>query len=427
MQTVEQYLLEAIRLGLAGEARAVRQFVQEILRLPVGQSDSAGVDGPAFREAVTRLLLQADSAMRFARVAPSRSRQSKIGSVSPSTTGNSPSSSAFDTGRGDAPVDVASALPLTRLDFDGRNAPPVLPSETARQLESLIEERARLRDLAKAGLEPTRTVLFTGPPGVGKTMAARYMASALILPLITIDLAAVVSSFLGRTGQNLRQALEYARSFPCVLLLDEFDALAKRRDDPTDVGELKRIVNVLLLELEQWPATGLLVAATNHPDLLDRAIWRRFERVIVFPMPTVGARTTIVAHLLHSLGQDLPQERLDRFVRLSEQASGSELERLVRAAAREWLLAPPEAPNESSIGRPHSLADWLDLLALGRLERAASTNEAARATYAAVLTEVYGLSLREVGERLGTSHTTVSKLIRQHQSLAASSPALAEG
>ena len=90
-------------------------------------------------------------------------------------------------------------------------------------------------------------------------MAARYLAGALDLPLITMDLAGAISSLLGKTGQNLRQALDFARERSCVLFLDEFDALAKRRDDDTDVGELKRIVNVLLLELERWPDSGLLV------------------------------------------------------------------------------------------------------------------------------------------------------------------------
>ena len=94
-----------------------------------------------------------------------------------------------------------------------------------------------------------------------------------------------MSSFLGRTGNNVRNVLDFAKGVSCVFLLDEFDAIAKRRDDAVEVGELKRLVTVLLQEIDQWPASGLLIAATNHYNLLDPAVWRRFELVVGFPMP----------------------------------------------------------------------------------------------------------------------------------------------
>ena len=112
------------------------------------------------------------------------------------------------------------------------------------------------------------------------------MARELRRPLLTLDLSAVMSSFLGRTGANVRHVLDYAKSVTGVLLLDELDAIAKRRDDTTDVGELKRLVTVLLQEIDDWPPTGLLIAATNHADLLDPAVWRRFEMQVEFPLPT---------------------------------------------------------------------------------------------------------------------------------------------
>ncbi|MFS2114000.1 AAA family ATPase [Herbaspirillum frisingense] len=153
------------------------------------------------------------------------------------------------------------------------------------QLARLIDERKAISKLSKIGLHPTRTVLFTGPPGVGKTMAARHIAAALKRPLLTLDLATSVSSFLGRTGNNLKQAFEFARSQPCVLFLDELDAVAKRRDDDGDIGELKRLVTVILQELDLWPSDNLLISATNHGQLLDAAVWRRFETIIDFPRP----------------------------------------------------------------------------------------------------------------------------------------------
>ncbi|TGV70329.1 AAA family ATPase, partial [Mesorhizobium sp. M00.F.Ca.ET.158.01.1.1] len=109
-------------------------------------------------------------------------------------------------------------------------------------LDTLVAERKDIENLHKAGWEPTRTVLFTGAPGVGKTLGARWLARELNRPLLILDLAAVMSSYLGRTGTNLRHVLDYAKTLDCVLLLDELDAIAKRRDDRGQIGALKRLV-----------------------------------------------------------------------------------------------------------------------------------------------------------------------------------------
>jgi len=125
-------------------------------------------------------------------------------------------------------------------------------------------------------------------------MAARRLAADLGLPLAELDLATAVSSLLGRTGLNLRRVFDYARRVPCLLFLDEFDAVAKRRDDLSDVGELKRAVNVLLKEMEAWPAASVLAAATNHPALLDPAVFRRFDLVVELPLPGVAEREALL-------------------------------------------------------------------------------------------------------------------------------------
>jgi len=185
------------------------------------------------------------------------------------------------------PVDNDSRLELLRREY-----PVVLPATplwtgaVALQLNAIVEERRRHETLIAAGVEPTRSALLVGPPGVGKTLAARWLAHELARPFLILDLAAVMSSFLGKTGNNIRTVLEYARSGPpSVLLFDEFDAIAKRRDDSSDVGELKRLVNVLLQAVDDWPVEGILLAATNHPELLDPAVWRRFDRIVEFPSP----------------------------------------------------------------------------------------------------------------------------------------------
>lgn len=188
------------------------------------------------------------------------------------------------------PVDRDSRLQLLRHEPPGNLAvEPIWSHEVANQLHQIVSEHRRSSELLDQGLSPARTAILTGPPGVGKTLAARWIATQLDRPLLTLDLSAVMSSFLGRTGTNVRHVLDYAKGVSCVLLLDELDAIAKRRDDAQEVGELKRLVTVLLQEIDDWPEGGLLVAASNHQELLDPAVWRRFEMHIEFGMPDLPA------------------------------------------------------------------------------------------------------------------------------------------
>lgn len=201
------------------------------------------------------------------------------------------------------PVDGDSRLPLVRMiEAPVLEVEPVYDSHVWAALQQVAREHQLRARLAEAGVDPTRSVLFTGPPGVGKTFAAKWMARELGQPLAILDLSAVMSSFLGRTGSNVRAVLDFARDRDCILLLDELDAVAKRRDDTSEIGELKRLVTVLLQEIDEWPPSCLLLAATNHARLLDSAVWRRFEVVVEFPLPQSKAVTAVLrAHLeLHA-------------------------------------------------------------------------------------------------------------------------------
>ena len=184
------------------------------------------------------------------------------------------------------PVDIETRERLMQVETHPvLDHEPVFAPEVASPIRQLVAERQNPEKLLRAGLEPTRSALFVGPPGVGKTMAAYWLARELQKPLLVLDLAAVMSSYLGRTGNNLRHVVQYAKGIDCVLLLDELDAIAKHRDDRGEIGELKRLVTVLIQQLDDWPSSRLLLAATNHPSLLDSAIWRRFELHISFPLP----------------------------------------------------------------------------------------------------------------------------------------------
>ena len=237
------------------------------------------------------------------------------------------------------PVDQDSRLQLVRIEPPPAFLQePVWTANLKRQLEQVVNERRQERELTEVGISPTKSLLFTGAPGVGKTLSARWLAYQLNRPLLILDLSAVMSSFLGRTGNNLRFVLDYAKQFPCVLLLDEFDAIAKRRDDVGELGELKRLVTVLLQEIDDYPASGVLVAATNHAELLDPAAWRRFDMILDFPLPTEEQIQDSITKYLLEFNDTIPADLTKLLSLVLADSSFSEIERVVLTAKRESIL-----------------------------------------------------------------------------------------
>ncbi len=292
------------------------------------------------------------------------------------------------------PVDGDSRLALIK-EFDDRKGlePPLLPPPLLRQVEAIVQERQERERLLARGISPTRSAILVGPPGLGKTLSARWIASRLDRPLWVLDLTAVMSSLLGKTGNNLRLALDHAKRNSAILLLDEIDAIAKRRSDESDIGELKRLVTVILQEVDQWPDTGLLLAATNHPELVDPALWRRFDAVLQFTLPDTAATAQAIQRFL---GRDLPALApwVDTLVAGLHGRSLSDVERAIAALRRAHALQ--QAPIEDLVRQ--IVGD--DVQALPRPQRLALAIELARSGQ---------LSHQEISKLTGVARDTIRK------------------
>lgn len=204
-------------------------------------------------------------------------------------------------------------------------------------LERIMTEQRKRDLLMSYGLSPSRKVLFCGPPGCGKTMAAEVLAKELYLPLVLVRFDSVISSYLGETAANLRRVFNFAASRPMVLLFDEFDAIGKRRDDAEEHGELKRVVNAFLQMLDSLRGDALTIAATNHEEMLDSALWRRFDDVILFEPPSSSQIEDLLKRHLRQIGT----AEIDWKTRAEvlQGSSHADVKRVAQDAAKNCLLS----------------------------------------------------------------------------------------
>lgn len=185
-----------------------------------------------------------------------------------------------------APVDQESRLNMADIVYPSDTMQSLIFSDSLKDsIEGFINQQKFKGDIQKRGVEVNSSLLLYGLPGCGKTSIARHIASELQLPLIVTRFDSLISSLLGNTAKNIRRLFDYAQSKPCILFIDEFDAIAKARDDQHEMGELKRVINSLLQNIDEFTQNNILIAATNHHELLDRAIWRRFNCIIEVPKP----------------------------------------------------------------------------------------------------------------------------------------------
>ena len=217
-----------------------------------------------------------------------------------------------------------------------------LPDTVLSACQELIDEHTRREVLRSHNLTPRHRVMLVGPPGNGKTSLAEAIAQSLMVPFIVARYDGLIGSYLGETTLRLRRLFDFVRSRACVLFFDEFDTLGKERGDIHETGEIKRVVSSLLLQIDDLPSHVVIVTATNHPELLDRAVWRRFQLRLNLPVPTKAQTEKFLkeAELRMRLDFGMSARTIaDKLIGLSF----SELEEFTTDIARRYVLTLPDA------------------------------------------------------------------------------------
>jgi SpoVK/Ycf46/Vps4 family AAA+-type ATPase len=256
---------------------------------------------------------------------------------------------------------IAEVTPRRRLDD------LILPPVVRRAVDELVEEQQRADLLRANGLEPRHRILLVGAPGTGKTTLAEAIAEAASVPLFVVRYEAMIGSYLGETAGRLKRVFDYARTTPCVLFFDEFDAIGKERGDLHETGEIKRVVTSLLMQVDDLPSYTIIAAATNHPELLDRGSWRRFQVRLPLPLPDSRALTRYIAAFAERFREPLgyqPQVIARRLGRISY----AEVEQFCLDVQRRTVLAIGEKSIKAIVAE--QLEVWDERTRAGRSAKA---------------------------------------------------------
>ncbi|ALV27406.1 AAA family ATPase [Pannonibacter phragmitetus] len=243
--------------------------------------------------------------------------------------------------------DLASLLSVAYSDT--RLSSMVLPAELEQRLKRIVVEQRQQHRLREHGLSPRRKILLIGPPGSGKTMTAAALAGELSLPLFTVLFEALITRFMGETASKLRLVFEAMASTRGVYFFDEFDAIGARRAERNDVGEIRRVLNSFLQFLEKDDSDGLIVAATNHPELLDPALFRRFDDVIQYALPDAQIAQRILRTRLATF--KTPKVDWESAAETTSGLSQAEIARAADEAAKRAVLDDRSEVTDSDLGK----------------------------------------------------------------------------
>lgn len=239
------------------------------------------------------------------------------------------------------PVDQESRLNIVDVAIPSKDDTPiVLPKLIDNKIADFINVVKHQNQLIQKGVETSNSLLLYGNPGCGKTTIAKYISEQTGLPLVIARFDAIVSSLLGNTAKNIRKIFDFADNKPCILFLDEFDAIAKARDDQYELGELKRVINSLLQNIDSFARQNILIAATNHPELLDKAIWRRFNTVIEIGLPQEDEIVKLVKTFTNDFDTEFnaDEKRLDKLAKLFAEKSPSDIKTIINNAKAQTVI-----------------------------------------------------------------------------------------
>lgn len=225
----------------------------------------------------------------------------------------------------------------------------VLDKTVEAQLSRIIKEQRLFTRIREHGLSPRRKLLLVGPPGTGKTMTASVLAGELGLPLFLVRLDALITKFMGETAAKLRQVFDSVSNVRGVYFFDEFDAIGSHRGITNDVGEIRRVLNSFLQMIEQDHSNSLIIAATNHPEILDRALFRRFDTVIEYHLPD----SVQIANLIRTrLGEFLPRPlSIGKLAATANGLSFADICRAVDEAIKEAVMHEGKTVREAELGK----------------------------------------------------------------------------
>ncbi|MCB6200999.1 AAA family ATPase [Extibacter muris] len=235
------------------------------------------------------------------------------------------------------PKDNDKEIPLVEVMYPEKYfSDLIITSEKTAQLEQIIKEFNNWDVLTSNGVYPTRRVLFYGPPGCGKTLAAQAISAEIGIPMLYVRFDALISSYLGETASNIRKVFDYAKNDSWVIFFDEFDAIGRSRNDAAEHGEIKRVVNAFLQQIDNYKGRSLVIAATNFEQSLDYAIWRRFDETIRFDMPSTDEKIKLFSMNLKRFKG--PEHVFEQYINDMEAFSHSDVEKVCQIIMKMCIL-----------------------------------------------------------------------------------------